>query len=103
MMWRDVINLVSQVTSENDMGDAITVETKRQVFANKKSIRQSEFYQAQANGLKPELMFEIRFADYSEEKKIEYDNKTYSVIRTYTKNDETIELICEGVVNRGDA
>ncbi len=103
MMWRDVIDLVAETTSENELGDIITVSTNRQVFANKKSIRQSEFYQAQATGLKPELMFEIRYMEYEEEKKIEYNNKLYSVIRTYTKNDETIELICEGVVNNANA
>lgn len=103
MMWRDVINLVSETETENELGDIITVENKRQVFANKKSIRQSEFYQAQANGLKPEWTFEVRFGDYSDEKKIDYNNKPYRIIRVYTKNDEVIELICEGGVNRGNA
>jgi SPP1 family predicted phage head-tail adaptor len=103
MMWRDVIDLVAETTSENELGDIITVPTKRQVFANKKSIRQSEFYQAQSTGLKPELMFEIRYMEYEGEKKIEYTNKLYSVIRTHTKNDEVIELVCEGVVNNANA
>lgn len=103
MMWRDVINLITETTTENDLGDIIPIEEKRQVFANKKSIRQSEFYQAMASGLKPELMFEVRYMDYAEENKLEYNGKTYVIIRTYTKNDETIELVCEGVVNRANA
>jgi SPP1 family predicted phage head-tail adaptor len=102
-MWRDVINLVSETETVNNMGDSLSVEVKRQIFANKKSIRQSEFYQAAANGLKPELMFEIRYLDYQEEQKIEYNNKSYNVIRSFTKNDEIIELICEGAVNNGNA
>ncbi|MFS0864123.1 phage head closure protein [Fredinandcohnia sp. 179-A 10B2 NHS] len=103
MMWRDVINLISETIIENDMGDSISAETKKQVFANKKSIRQSEFYQAQATGLKPEMMFEIRYSEYNDEQKIEYNNKTYNVIRAYTKNEEILELICEGIVNNANA
>lgn len=103
MMWKDVIHLISETSTENDMGDAISVENKKLVFANKKSIRQSEFYQAQANGLKPELMCEIRYGDYDDEQKIEYNNKEYNVIRVFTKNDEILELICEGAVNRANA
>lgn len=103
MMWREVISLVSEVETENELGDIITEDTLKQVFANKKSVRQNEFYQAQAAGLKPELMFEIRYIDYGEEKKIVYNNKSYNVIRTYTKNQETIELICEGAVTHANA
>lgn len=103
MMWRDIILLVDETFSDNGMGDMISSKTKKQVFANKKSIRQSEFYQASANGLKPELMFEIRFADYSSEKIVEYNAKQYSIIREFSKNDEIVELVCEGVVNHGNA
>lgn len=103
MLWRDVIDLISETHSENAMGDVITANTLKQVFANKKSIRQSEFYQAHSSGLKPEIMFEIRAIDYSGEKSIQYDGKRYSIIRQFSKNGEIVELICEGVVNNGSA
>ena len=99
MLFRDVINLVSIATTENDMGDIIEVETKREVFADKKSIRQNEFYQAQATGLRPELMFVIRTIEYEQEPKLEYDSKTYNIIRTYDKDGELTELVCQGLVN----
>ena len=81
------------------MGDLIDTETEKQVFANKKSIRQSEFYQASAQGLKPEIMFEIREIDYADELKLIFDGKGYNIIRTYAKNGEIIELICNRLVN----
>lgn len=99
MLFRDVIQLLSVVKSENDIGDTILSKVPRQVFANQKSIRQSEFYQAMATGLKPELMFEIRSIDYLNEETLEYNNKQYSIIRTYSKNGEMIELICQGLVS----
>ena len=99
MLFRDVINLVSIATTENDMGDPIEVETKREVFADKKSIRQNEFYQSFAVGLKPELMFEVRSIEYGQEPKLEYNLKTYTIIRTYDKDGEFTELVCQGLVN----
>lgn len=99
-MFKDVITLVSMTDSANDMGDPIKILVKRaNIFAEKKSIKQSEFYQAMAQGLKPELTFIIRTIEYENEPMLEYNSKTYTIIRTYEKEDEFIELICQGGVN----
>lgn len=103
MLFRDVVNLVDISCTENDIGDPIENETKLQVFADKQSIRQSEFYQAAATGLRPELMFVIRSIDYNQQPKLEYNSKTYTIIRTYEKDGELIELVCQGVVNNASA
>ena len=103
MLYRDVIKLISITTTENDMGDTIEVQDERQVFADKQSIRQSEFYQAAATGLRPELMFVVRSIDYNDEKKLKYNGKEYTIIRTYDKDGELTELVCQGVVNRANA
>lgn len=99
MLWRDVVDLIGETFTENAMGDTISTLTKRQVFANKKSVRQSEFYLAASSGLRPELMFEVRYVEYNNEDILEYNGKQYAIIRQYSKNDEIVELICEGVVN----
>jgi len=98
MLYRDIISLITETFTVNDMGDAIPADTKKQVYANKKSIRQSEFYQAAATGLRPELMFEVRTSDYNGQPKLEYESVTYNIIRTYDKNGEITELICQGTV-----
>lgn len=100
MLFRDVINLLSQTTyEENELGDQIEVPGEpRQVFANKKSIRQSEFYQAQATGLRPEIMFEVRSIEYNNEPKISFENKEYTIIRAFDKGEMT-EIVCSGLVN----
>lgn len=100
MLFREVINLISITDSTNDLGDPIKVPNKGPiVFADKQSIRQSEFYQAAAVGLKPELTFIIRTCEYNQEPQLEFNSKTYNIIRTYEKDSEFIELICQGVVN----
>jgi SPP1 family predicted phage head-tail adaptor len=100
MLWRDVVYLITQVEGENEMGDPTTVDSDpRRVYANKKSVRQSEFYQAAQAGLRPELMFEVRSVEYQGEPKLRYGGKDYRIIRTYEKDSETIELICAGLVS----
>lgn len=101
MMWRDVVELVNQTSSSNDYGDQVFAETSTTVFANKKSVRQSEFYQAFAHGLKPELMFEVRTIDYSGQENLVFNNKEYVIIRAFSKNDEITELVCTGLVVKG--
>ena len=103
MLFRDVVKLISINVTENDMGDIIETPVEREVFADKQSIRQSEFYQAAATGLRPELMFVVRSIDYNGEQKLKYNSKEYTIIRTYDKDGELTELICQGVVNRANA
>lgn len=99
MLFRDVLDLV-QVTRTSDGGGGFTeTETSREVFANRKSIRSAEFYQAQLANLKPEIMFEVRAVEYQEEPKVRYAGKVYQVIRTYTKNGEILELVCSRAVS----
>jgi SPP1 family predicted phage head-tail adaptor len=99
MFFRDVVDLLAIQATENDMGDLIETETSRTVFANKKSITRAEFYQAAMTDLRPELMFEVRTIEYQNEKKLKFNEKTYNIIRVFSKNDEITELVCQGLVN----
>ena len=101
MLWRDEIDLISITTTQNDYGDDIHTKSYRSVFANKKSVRQSEFYQAAQTGLLPQFMFEIREIDYNEEQSLRFNAKEYTIIRHYSKNNEICELICESLTNAG--
>jgi SPP1 family predicted phage head-tail adaptor len=87
------------IFEQDDIGNQIELSSdndlRRQTFAEKRSIRQSEYYQAAVTGLKPEIVFVIWALEYKGEPKVEYNGKTYTVIRTYEKFDKTIELYCE--------
>lgn len=96
-MWQDVIKLIRVTSDTNDMGDVIDIETSRDVFVNKKSIGQKEFYESMQAGLKPELTFELRSMEYQSEEKLSYNSKFYKVIRIFDRG-EFIELICSGLV-----
>ena len=98
MLWNDIITLVTQTSTTNSVGDSIPTETLRTVFANRKGVRQNEFYQAMTTGLRPDAMFEVRVIDYASEQVVEHNGKRYGVIRTYNKNGEVMELVCQGLV-----
>ena len=101
MMWRDVVTLQAETMTINEYSDRVFNKTPVVVFANKKSIRASEFYKTFATGLKPELMFEVRSVDYDGQPTLVHDSKEYVVIRTYSKNGEITELVCSGMVQTG--
>lgn len=98
MLWCDVAKLITITKIVDDIGDTIETEIEKEVFVNKKSIRQSEYYQALSTGLKPELMLEVRTIEYEDEENIKYNNKNYNIIRAYSKNGEVTELICQAVI-----
>ena len=98
-MFDDVLELIEINYSQNEIGDTIEVKTYTEIFATRKSIRQSEFYQAQSTGLKPEIAFEINSFEYNEETHVRYNNKEYKVLRTYQKSIDKLEIVLEGVVN----
>lgn len=99
-MWKDVVE-IGNMTETIVKGEPVQSMVYREAFANKKSVRQSEFYQASVAGLKPELIFEIRSFEYANDKKLRYpsgDNgKVYDIIRTYDKG-EVIELTVSSFV-----
>ena len=100
MLFREVINLISTSEGTNSLGDPIKIFVESEnIFADKQSIRQSEFYQAAAVGLKPEITLVIRTIEYNQESLLKFNGKKYNIIRTYEKDNEFIELICNGVVN----
>lgn len=100
-MRNDVIEIETSETQSttDEYGDTITISVFKTIFADKKSVKQSEFYQAHAQGLKPEIMFIIHPSEYEGKQGIKYNGKQYKVIRTYEKDSENLELICEGDVH----
>lgn len=95
MKFINPIYLITKTYKPSTLSDQGTVEeVQRKVLASLSSVRQSEFYQAQVAGLKPEIVFEIRSFEYKGEDIILYNNKRYKLIRTYNKQDGTTELVC---------
>ncbi len=100
-MFKDVIKLIAYTSGTNDRGNVIKTPVSRQVYAQKTSVRQSEFYQAAAQGLRAERMYIVRSADYNEETALQAGERVYKIIRAYDKDGEFTELVCQGMVSGG--
>jgi len=78
-------------------------KTEKTKICEMKSIGQSEFYQAQSDGLKPEIKFVLSdYLDYENQKHIKHGDIIYTVLKTY-KNGDKLEITCYGGVNNGSA
>ena len=93
--------LISEETTYDEIGNPVVVETRNRVLCNVNSIGGREFYDAAAQGLKPEIEFVIHRYEYNGEQKVEFKGRSYTVIRTYATNFEEIELTCEKDVGDG--
>ena len=73
----------------NDVILLATETSRREVFCALKSIGQSEFYQAQATDLKPELKFVLSdYLDYAGEAYAVHEGTLYRIMRTYRAGHE---------------
>lgn len=104
MQFLTPIYLINKNNSGPDeKGDLIQVPDRRKAYASLNSVKQSEFYQAQASGFKPEMSLILRNFEYNGEELAEIGKVQYKILRTYDKNDGTIELTLVRGVNNGNA
>ena len=96
-MYNEVIHLLSTRNVTNDVGDQIEERIETMRFAKIKSIGQSEFYQAQAAGFKPEIKFVLAdYLDYEYQQELIYNGFRYKILRTYRTEANEIEIVCYG-------
>lgn len=105
-MFNECIKLVKEIKVTDEYGDQTITRSERVVFAELKSIGQSEFYQAQALGLKPEVKFILPdYLEYDNEKIIIFQDfgqekeEEYTVLRTF-RNNNLLEIVCKRGVDR---
>jgi hypothetical protein len=92
MYWNEIIELGNEQSVEIDY-ELVETVVYRTVFANKLSIKQSEHYDANKLGLRPEIAFAVRVDEYDGESIVKWNDKVYYLIRTYDEQkNETVEL-----------
>ena len=102
-MYDSIATLKGEPTVTYDTyGNEVIVYQDRQVFVTPRGVYQSEFYNAAQAGLHPSITFELaNKADYNDERLIEWEGKSYNVIRTdWTAQRDKIALICQERVGK---
>lgn len=88
--------LLSATYTKDAYGVEKCTTTAREVFCRERSITRQEFYDAGRNGLNPQLLLTVFYADYEGEALIEYKGAKYAIYRTFRKEDsDYIELYLE--------
>lgn len=65
---------------------------RTEIFGQKMSITQNEFFSAGQTGLKPKLKLKICKYEYDNEKIAEIDERKYQIYRTYEPSSDRLEL-----------
>lgn len=89
------IYLVRQTREQNAIGEWISTETQRRVFANVSSISASEYFNASQIGLNPEVRFTMFAPDYDGELIVELNGVRFSVYRIYRATTDKLELYAQ--------
>lgn len=99
IMYEDMITLIKQTDTTDEYGDSVTTKTERSVYVETMSISQKEFYQANEQGLKPEMKFKLAdYEDYQNEQIVRYGEFVYKVLRTYKTQRNELEITVHGGV-----
>lgn len=97
------IELIKQDdTSVDDWGNPVRKEERWTVFAERMSVGQAEFYRAANQGLKPNFVFEIYAEEFRDADLVICDDIEYTIIRTYQRTLDKLELVCERKVANGN-
>lgn len=86
------IALLTKQYTQDPVGEWIETYTKSNVFAYVESVSMNEFFQAGQQGFKPEFRFLTWATEYDDEEELEYNDKIYSIYRTYSRDDGRVEL-----------
>lgn len=89
----DELQLIDTVTTTSSVGIPVLTETSRTVYAEKESVKRSEYYAANASGFRADIVFVINEDEYNNEMLVKYESVYYKVVRAYTKRGR-VELTC---------
>lgn len=93
MYFSDLIKLRTVSTSYTSSPFGSDSVTEKTVFADKHSVKRTEFFAAQSAKMRADIGFLVRKEDYSNQTEVEYNSVVYDVIRTFEDGDN-IDLTC---------
>lgn len=97
--------LIWNTRSKDEDGFPVENEWNTEVYAEKKSVKRSEYYESMRAGIKVNLVVEMRQEDFKLSAhetengvkyadKLEFDGVIYEILRTYETGKAKIELVC---------
>lgn len=93
MQYTDILSLITKIETKDSIGNIVTTETSKQIYAKRNKVGSKEFYNAVAVGITPTAELQVRLSNYEGQEEVEYNNKRYSVIRVVPVNRTDIVLV----------
>ena len=98
----DLVTLVSQTYSQNDIGEQVPKETCTEVLCSVESVTRSEWVAAGKMELQPSLCVKTNRANYEGQSKLLHRDTTYSIYRVfYPPDSDNVELYCKEEAGNG--
>lgn len=94
MFFSDQVTLRKVAVTNDSYGDVVKSYTDTVVFADVKSVTRSEFYAANASGIKISQVFAVHVEDWNDQTELIYGSKYYDIVRAYRKGEGVVELTC---------
>lgn len=94
-MRSNVAYLITYAYTKNNYGVLERTQSKRKVYVDVINVNSQEFFEGGRNGLKPIYRFSLFEFDYKGEEVIEFENKQYTIYRTYKNRYDQIDLYVE--------
>ena len=83
------------ITVTSDSGGFPSKSVSRvEVYADQKSVRQSEYYAADAQGKRLDMVLSINADDWNGATEVEYNSVVYNIERAYQVGLGRVELTC---------
>ncbi len=95
MRMDHIVELIDTVTEPNEVGIPVKTETRREVYADRLSVKRSEHYAANASGQRVDIVYAIMADEYQDEAELQDGTKRYKVVRAYQVGRGRVELTCQ--------
>ena len=87
--------LITEKAEAHGVHEAITIK-KRMALCTSEGVGLTEYYMAHNSGLAPEIKFRLSLAeDYHDESRLEYEGKSYDIIRTKPTDEGGLEIVAQ--------
>lgn len=98
-LYNNEVTLISKTYEFDEFYNQVPYESRRKILCSENTVTRYEFYIASEQGLNPSLSLFIHPYEYNNEDELEYNGNRYSIIRTFQKDFENLELVCEVKAN----
>lgn len=95
VLYNSWVNLINVTENKDAFGDIAEGYIRQAVACDVETVGRSEFYAANTAGYKAELSVKMRKALYGGQQILEYCGDRYTVIRSYSKDADSVELVCQ--------